>query len=327
MPPGGGFALPRLDGIPKSYPALANEATAAEVACTLLRTGIAKPERWAQANGSATEFVRATLDDWLDRHGRATVERNFYLDVAFTDRADPQSWRDGEGWAGLQRLYISVEVESAGYVVFGPTLRLLEKVHPRLPATFYQQFVGSVERWVRVYDYRDGLERVDQIKEWLAGEPEAEYEMPDVEHAIPARAKRRLLSDQTLRRMASQSRSSERKRLLQGLLTLVEKANQTARPAADEDIYGQLQDNNPAVPALLAVFERSDAIEGCFDEDAQTMLEASPEPNVILPLNGRDMASVASAFEKLAAMTQTLAAASTLIELMPGNERTEGARE
>jgi hypothetical protein len=316
-----------LDGIPKGYPALANEATAAAVARTLIQTGIAEPERWAQAKGSATEFVRATLDDWLDRHGRAVVERNFYLDVALTDHADPQSWHDGEGWAGPQRLYISVEVESAGYVVFGPTLRLLEKVHFRLPATFYQRFVGSVERWVRVYDHRDGLERVEQIKEWLAGEPEAEYELPDVENAIPACMKRRLLSDRSLPRMARQARSSRRKRLLRGLLTLVEKANQTERPVADEDVSEQLQDNNPPVPALLAVFERSDAIEGCFDEEAQTMLEAPPEPNVILPLNGRDATSVASAFEKLACMTQTLAAASALIELMPGNERTEGARK
>ena len=327
MPPGGGFVLPRLDGIPKSYPALANEATAAEVARTLIQAGIAKLERWAQAKGSATEFVRATLDDWLDRHGRAKVERNFYLDIALTDRADPQSWHDGESWAGPQRLYISVDVESAGYVVFGPTLRLLETVHPRMPATFYQRFVGSVERWVRVYDYRDGLERVEQIKEWLAGEPDAEYEMPDVESAIPTCAKRRPLSDRTLCRMARQARSSKRKRLLQGLLTLMEDANRAARPVADEDVYEQLQDNNPAVPALLAVFERSDAIEGCFDEEAQTMLEAPPEPNVILPLNGRDTASVASAFEKLASMAQTLAGASTLIELMPGNERTEGARK
>ena len=90
MPPGGGFVLPRLDGILKSYPALANEATAAEVGCTLIQTGIAEPERWALAKGSATEFVRLTLDDWLDRHGRAKVERNFYLDVALTDHADPQ---------------------------------------------------------------------------------------------------------------------------------------------------------------------------------------------------------------------------------------------
>ena len=81
------------------------------------------------------------------------------------------------------------------------------------------------------------------------------------------------------------------------------------------------------MPVLLAVFERSDAIEACFDEEAQTMLEEPPEPNVIVPLNGMDSASVASAFGKLASMTQTLAAAGALIEMMPGNERTEGARK
>jgi hypothetical protein len=83
--------------------------------------------------------------------------------------------------------------------------RAAESGEWRVPSTFYRRLVDSVERWVRVYDYRDGLERVEQIKEWLADEPEAEYETPDVENAIPACMKRKPVSDRTLCRMTYQS--------------------------------------------------------------------------------------------------------------------------
>ncbi|MCW5979612.1 MAG: hypothetical protein KIT09_16155 [Bryobacteraceae bacterium] len=288
---------------------------------------MAPPEYWTDAKGSATEFVRLTLDRWLDRHGRQKVEENFFLEITLSDRPDPDSWQGDEKPAEQQHLYVSVHIGSAGYAVFGPTLRLLEKVHPRLPVTFYRRFVESVERWVRVYDHRDGLDRVEQIEEWLSMEGEAGYEVPDVAGAMPACMRRQPLSEKTTSRLLGRACGSRVGKLLRGLLVLMEKAGQAERSPITEEIYEQLQDNNPPVPALLAVFEKHDAIEGCFDEESQTMLEMPPEPNVILPLNASDPASVAEAFHKLAAMTETLAAASELIEKMPGNEPTEGERE
>src|ERR1022692_2279923 len=71
-------------------------------------------------------------------------------------------------------MYLVVEPESAGYVVLGPTLRLLEVVHPRLPLTFFNLFTHALNRWVRVYDYRDAAERVEQLREWYEGDPEGE---------------------------------------------------------------------------------------------------------------------------------------------------------
>ena len=75
------------------------------------------------------------------------------------------------------------------------------------------------------------------------------------------------------------------------------------------------------VPALLAVIERSDPIEGCFDEDCQTMLEVTPAPNLIIPFNGEAREGVVGAFAVLATVCETLSCAGRLITLMPGNER------
>ena len=94
----------------------------------------------------------------------------------------------------------------------------------------------------------------------------------------------------------------------------------------DEAAREEMSDSNPPVPALLAVFEKHDAIEACFEE-AQTMLEVPPEPNAILPFDGTNVSSVRRAFEGLADMTQTLARASDLIDMLPGNERGEAEDE
>ena len=51
---------------------------------------------------------------------------------------------------------------------------MLEAVHPRLPVTFFDLFTGALNRWVRVYDHRDALERVETLRDWYAGDPEAE---------------------------------------------------------------------------------------------------------------------------------------------------------
>lgn len=75
------------------------------------------------------------------------------------------------------------------------------------------------------------------------------------------------------------------------------------------------------VPTLLAVFEPHDPIEGCFDEDCQTMLELTPAPNLIVPFNGEKREDVIHAFTILATACETLSCASRLIGLMPGNER------
>jgi hypothetical protein len=69
----------------------------------------------------------------------------------------------------------------------------------------------------------------------------------------------------------------------------------------------------------LAVFEKQDAIEGCFDEEAQGMMECPPEPNVIIPLRMGDVEAVKSAFGIAEVVCDVLARASRLIKLIMAN--------
>lgn len=79
-------------------------------------------------------------------------------------------------------------------------------------------------------------------------------------------------------------------------------------------------DSNPPLPALLVTLRLHDAVAGCFDEDSQGMLEAEPEPNLIVEINLGERPSVRQAFEALATLCETTAAASRLMSLLPGNE-------
>lgn len=71
---------------------------------------------------------------------------------------------------------------SCGCATFEPMLRLLEGVHPQLPVTFFHLFVGALNRWIRVYDFRDAEERAETLREWAAQEQDADQqELPDVD--------------------------------------------------------------------------------------------------------------------------------------------------
>jgi hypothetical protein len=87
--------------------------------------------------------------------------------------------------------------------------------------------------------------------------------------------------------------------VIEGVLELSAASRKGARPDITESARERLMDSNPPVPALLAVFEKHDAIEGCFDEEAQGMLECAPEPNLIVPFQSGNAESVHAAFQTL----------------------------
>ena len=59
---------------------------------------------------------------------------------------------------------------------------------------------------------------------------------------------------------------------------------------------------------------------GCFDDEAQTAMETTPHPNLIIPLQLSEPSSVRQGFRILAVACETLAAASRLLDLMSGND-------
>ncbi len=316
--------LPSLEKVPVEQRFSVDDREVIALAEILVKSDIAVVEDWQESRRDATKYLLVTLRRWIGDHGRASIQRRFDLDLTLSDRLVDYS--DERGPAGT--LYLIVDPDSAAFVLLNPVLELLEKVHPRLPATFFRHFAGSLNRWVRVYDHHDAEERVDMLREWYQGEENPEqYEVPDIEGCTPKCLRERPLSLRGLKKLSRSIRSREVRGLVSGLLELCRISHQAKRPEFTEDMGERLMDSNPPLPCLLAAFSAGDAVVGCFDDEAQTAMEVTPQPNLIIPLKLSDPSSVRQGFRTLGVVCDTLAAASRLIDLMPGNEDGVIARE
>ena len=316
MPAGRGYSVPWLDGVPAEYRFTGGIDAAARLALTLISTGLADTARWAAVGRDPFAFIAHALRGAVEAHGGDELQKEFYLRLGLVSDLDPYASDE----AGLEdEMYLVLEPDSAGYVVLEPTLRLLASVHPRLPITFFDLFTGALNRWVRVYDYRDALERVEQLREWYEADPDGEHvELPAVEAATPAwlRKKWDPLKPEFVKRLLETVRSRNIRSLVKGALELNKTSHKGSRPSIGERAEARLADSNPPVPAVVAVFNKHDAIEGCFDEECQGMLECTPEPNVILPFRPEDADSVREAFRLLGVVCEVLRQAARLIASM-----------
>ena len=316
--PGCHWSIPALRGVPTEYQFFGGLNAAGGLAKTLVTGGIAQADVWFRTGRDPFRFIEQTLKDRIEAHGGQEIDQDLFLGVGLVSDLDPC----GAGLPELadgNEMYLVVEPESAGYVVLGPTLRLLEGVHPRLPLTFFNLFTHALNRWVRVYDYRDAAERVEQLREWYEGDPEGEtVELPDVDGATPRclRGKWNPLKERFVEQFLGTVKNRRVRALLSGVLALSAESRQGERPKITESVQERLADSNPPVPALVAVFEKHDAIEGCFDEEAQGMLECGPEPNLIVPFLSGDIESVRAAFQTLDVACSVFREGVRLIKLM-----------
>jgi hypothetical protein len=319
MASGSHFGVPRLDAIPGEYRFHVGERASIRLARTLLEVDIADPTDWRQVGRDPTAYVQATLQRWIDLHEGRSIRRRFNLRLTLSEVLDEYAEAAEQDPDG-RHLYFILHPDSAAYVVAGPTLELLEREHERLPATFYQVLTGALNKWVRVYTYRDAEDRVDMLRGWAEGEEE-QYEIADVAPAIPACMKHKALSLEGFRKFAVQAMSSEARAVIAATLDLNCASGRTKRPEFTDEIREQLADSNPPLPSVLLVFAENDAVEGQFDDESQNMMECTPEANLVIPLNAFDTSSVQWAFTTLAAVCETVGAACRLIDLMPGNEK------
>jgi hypothetical protein len=321
MAQGTGLLLPRLAGVPPIHRVVADDRLAVMLAKSLVELDTAIPGDWTGAEHDPTSFIRITLERWIKAHGGSAIRRRFLLVAGISDT--PCEWAERDESKPSQ-LFLIVEPSEAscGCVTFGPTLELLEKVHPQLPATFFNLFVGALNRWTRIYDFRDAEERAETLREWAAQEADADqYEIPDVQGSIPPCMRQSALDEGGLAHLIDKINDPLAAKLIEAAINLDHLSTQAKRPELGDDIGQQLSDCNPPLPCLLAVFAEADQISASFDEEAEGMMEVTPEPNLIIPFDPTKTDSVQRTFHMFGVACQTIAAASRLIDLMPGNDQ------
>jgi hypothetical protein len=317
---GSQLAVPHLNGVQARHQVAFGIQPAARLGLSLLEAGIADAKDWNPSRKNPGEFVENTLRRWAVKNGGDEIATEFDVALAIVNDLEPYS--DGGSNATIaQEMYMVLEPETAGYVVLGPLLRELARIHNRLPVTFFNLLTAALNRWVRVYDFRDAEERVEMLREWYESDPDSEHlELPDVKSATPKFLEtRKPLQESSLERLAEKTRDKRIQAILSGLLQLSAASRRGQRPEIRAEASDRLADSNPPLPALLAVFEKQDAIDGCFDEEAQGMMECPPEPNVIIPLNITEVDSVKTAFGIAEVVCDVLTLASRLIKLIMAN--------
>jgi hypothetical protein len=269
--------------VPAEYQVQNGTQLEAQLAKALLLADVVEPSLWPPSNGNPFRFIELTLQQWLAKRGSETIRTEFAMNVVLTASLDPYAEERAPS-LDSEDMYLLLEPDSAAYVVLGATLTRLEAVHPRMPATFFHLLTGALNRWVRVYDYRDAEDRVEQLREWYESDPDEEtVELPAIDQSIPACVRRRPLSRRSAVKAAEQCGDREIHSLMHEVLDLDKTAARATRPELSPDAQESLMDSNPPLPSLLAVFQKHDAIEGCFDDESQGMLECTPEPNTIIP--------------------------------------------
>jgi len=318
--PGPSLAVPRLDRVGLRHSSFGSDAAAAKFATILIDLGIGNPSDWSRCGREPASFLRHTLNRFVERSIEAAIDGAF--DLSMTLSTDPHEWCETEDEPDGSQMFLYMEAGSCGFVNLGPALALCEKEHPQFPVTFARLFLYGLGRVFRVYDDRDADQRLSVLEDdYEPGTGQDEATLPDRDKLLPPCMKKRPLGRRTLRALMDRLGPSKPvSRLLEATLELDRISGRVRLPEIPEPIRDAFCDCNPPVPILLAIFQQGDAIEACFDEESQLMLEATPEPWPLIPFNGTDATSTKRAFACLKDALDTLLAARRVLDLVPGWE-------
>ena len=240
---------------------------------------------------------------------------------------------EADSEAPTSHLYLVGDYEAAASIPIGATLAHLEVQHAGLPAAFYDVFTTNLYKWMRVYDYVDAQEHAEMWIEDLNDEELAASVYGKVEIEIPA----------CIKGHSKTLKHEKARKLLREIQPRTRVARELIRHVLEMDSYGQghdhawpgeisekdapgidtwLADAEYSRPGCLITWYENDAINACFDEEAQHMGENGPcQPNVALPIHLDKPAKeldkqVQRVFDHAGAMLRSLASAAKIVEII-----------
>ena len=281
-------------------------------------------------------FVERGFNRFCQQNGALQAKKVWVGDLRIADtlfelteqeRNQAEAGRDG----ATQQLFLTGDYEAAASIPIGATLQRLEAEDKLLPAAFYRVFVANLYKWMRVYEYVDAQEHAEMWMEDLDEEELQASVYRKVEMEIPS----------CIQKHASRMGHKRARRLLEEIKPAAPPARQLIRHVLEMDAHGLghehawpghltekdapgisdwLMDAESSRPGCLITWYENDAINACFDEDAQHMGENGPcQPNVAIPIRldqsiqklDKDVRRV---FDHARAMLQSLASAAKVVE-------------
>jgi hypothetical protein len=260
--------------------------------------GICRPGDWS---GSAVDFVERGFTRFCRQNGAAEAKKVWVGDLRIADslfelseqeRNQVEAGREG----ATQQLFLIADYEAAASIPIGATLACLEAEDELLPAAFYHVFTTNLYKWMRVYDYLDAQEHAEMWMEDMSDEEleasgyrKVDIEIPD---CIKKHSKKFTASRARALLERIRPRSSAARQLIRYTMEMDDcgQAHEHAWPGhlTEKQVPGigsWLMDAESSRPGCLITWYEGDAINACFDEEAQHMGENGVcQPNIAIPI-------------------------------------------
>ena len=286
--------LPSLKSVPGSFDLEANGALLYRLCIALVQRKLVDEKLWLAAGKIPIVFARNAIQKLVDRPGTL---KNIEYGLEICDEPD-----SGYGSrAGLlpSALLAMFELQTAGFLVMGEAMRVLDRQEQYLGAAFYVVLIHSLWRWMRIYDHSAAAWHCEQLLEMMEqDDPEGResYEFPDVEKAVPPGVKEVDGWElQAARRLLRKHRHGPFADWIERLFRIVRLSMLAKVTVSVEESH-----DSPPIPSILVVFRENDAIHACWDEEAAHYYESSNEPTCALrfrPNNPAELdAALRSAF-------------------------------
>jgi len=317
LAPAFSLALPSLAGIRTDYTHEANRELLFAFCAALAHEGLGSWETWKQAQGSAIRFAQAAMASEVGEERDKLLTRNVDYHFLVTDTLE----RCGDDiLLGAGKLAVIIECAGSGYLKIGPAIEAMEAEAEGLGAAFYWTLTHALYRVMRLYNHDDALMYEEQMREWAAQDDEenqGQYEFPEVEKALPECIRKSLkrdhcegkAQDRALLRLYRNGHFKDWISRLRRIEQLARLPVKQSREYIEEGYYDQ-----PPLPCLLVCFREQDAIVACFDEESQSMLEATSEPALCAIFSPADPAEVRNALRIVARFVQINAELFSFVE-------------
>ena len=328
MAPGQALTVPRLaTGALEPLQPRHTYSGALGLARNLLLARIGQPEDWGHTMGDPVAFMLRTVERVAAGFNRKTIDGVAHTDILFGTSPYISSCHEKE-YDDPERAFLAIEATHISIVYLRPTLELLARVHPRLPATFYRLLLESISSWILCYDEsaseafyewrmeayeeaqqscEDGLEKPQSITTakgpWLTMRFQP-LPLAKIDAAIES-----LKSGTQARRILDAARR----------LRALAKARQRTRPYCD--VWDEYYPNGSfSVPFTILAFHEQDLVCQAFQSDEEDWMNGGEQqsPAFATAFDPKDPESVAAGFEEFRHFLRMMEGLGELLTLLPG---------
>jgi hypothetical protein len=272
-------SLPSFEGVLTEYNHEANAELLYELCAALATFDLANEEDWQAHKDHALAFAQSAILNGIGKKRNELLQRNVDYSLTICDTYERYGYGDT---LEKGKLIVKIECGQSGYLEIGEIIEALEREECDLGAAFYWTLMRSLYRVLQVYGHEDAMRYEEGLREMAADDDEPnrdQYEFPEVRKSLPACIRRSLKHSKADRRryklLLRKHRDGAYCKWIGRLQRLEKLARLNVHALRNElDSYY----DGPPVPSLLVAFAENDAIVACFDEEAQHMLESSPEP-------------------------------------------------